>query len=51
MVYKQSLQEWIDSFQTADIHTIDRQHYRLLKTGDSQKRMDKGELSYSRKLH
>ena len=24
MVYKQSLQEWIDSFQTADIHTTDR---------------------------
>ena len=24
MVYKQSLQEWIDSFQTADVHTTDR---------------------------
>ena len=24
MVYKQSLQEWIDSFLEADIHTIDR---------------------------
>ncbi|WP_052046436.1 hypothetical protein [Prevotella melaninogenica] len=24
MVYKQSLQEWIDSFQTADVHSTDR---------------------------
>lgn len=24
MVYKQSLQEWIDSFQTADVHTTNR---------------------------
>ena len=24
MVYKQSLQEWIDSFMETDIHTIDR---------------------------
>ena len=24
MAYKQSLQEWIDSFQETDIHTIDR---------------------------
>ena len=24
MVYKQSLQEWIDSFQTAEVHTTDR---------------------------
>lgn len=24
MVYRQSLQEWIDSFQTADVHTTDR---------------------------
>ncbi len=24
MVYKQSLQEWIDSFLEADIHTTDR---------------------------
>ena len=24
MVYKQSLQEWIDSFQTTDVHTTDR---------------------------
>ena len=24
MVYKQSLQEWIDSFQTANVHTTDR---------------------------
>ena len=24
MVYKQSLQKWIDSFQTAEVHTTDR---------------------------
>ena len=24
MVYKQGLQEWIDTFQTADVHTTDR---------------------------
>ena len=47
MVYKQSLQEWIDSFLEADIHTTDRHITDCSKQEISKKRMDKEGLSYS----
>ena len=37
MVYKQSLQEWIDSFQTADVHTTDRHITNFSKQEISKK--------------